>query len=152
MLHKKIRDALIVAMKEKDALRVETLRGILSASTNMLVEMKKKPDEMLQDEHMLSLFEKLVKQRGESIAMYEKGGRADMVEKEKKERDILCSFLPTPPSLDEIRAMVAQEIGSSSDEKPHKGKVLGIVLKKCGPCVETQMVHTMVDEAYTEKE
>ncbi len=88
------------AMKDRDQLRIDTLRSVLSAFTYKRVETGK---EELTTEEELAAITKQVKQRNDSITEYTKANRQDLLDKEVKERDILSKYLPAQKSEAEIR-------------------------------------------------
>jgi len=90
------------AMRAKEKLRVEVLRGMLSAFSYRRIEAGRD----LSDPELIEVVAKLVKQRGDSIAEFTKAGRQDLVEKESAERSILLAYLPPQMSEGEIAAVV----------------------------------------------
>ena len=117
MIQSQIKTQIIEAMKARDAIRMETLRGLSAQFTNELVNLKRKPDAELSDEEALVVIRRAVKQRKDSIEQFEKGGRADLADKEKLELSILEPMLPTMMSKENVMA-IAQgkmtELGISS--------------------------------------
>ena len=87
------------AMKARDVVRTNVLRGLMASFTNEAVAKKRKPDEELSDEEVLVVIGRAVKQRKDSIEQFEKGGRADLAGVEKSELAILETYLPTQMSL-----------------------------------------------------
>ena len=77
------------AMKAKDDLRVQTLRGALAAFVNELVAKGRKPTEELADNDAVTVLKRLAKQRKEAAEVYVKGGRAELAEKETKELKLI---------------------------------------------------------------
>lgn len=109
------------AMRTRDSSRLETLRLITAAVKQIEV------DERIEvnDERMLMILDKLVKQRKESIAQFENAGRADLIAQEQAELDIIRHYLPEPLSDEEIDNMVAQAIQTLGAEKiADMGKVM----------------------------
>src|SRR5579864_5992689 len=90
------------AMKARDQLRLDTLRSALSGFTYKRTE----SGHELSEAQELDVVRRLVKQRGDSLAEFEKGGRADLAEKERAEREILLAYLPPQRSAAEIREIV----------------------------------------------
>ena len=84
-MHLLDRSDMTSAMKARDSLRVETLRGALSAFTNELVAKRLKPTEELGDSDAVAVLKRLAKQRKEAAEQDGIGGRAELAEKEKKE-------------------------------------------------------------------
>src|SRR5271154_5944740 len=102
MLAQKIRDDMIGAMKAKDQVRLDTLRGAIAAFTNELIAKGKKPTEEIADADAVTVLKRLGKQRKEAAEVYEKGGRKELAEKELSELKILESYLPQMASREEI--------------------------------------------------
>ena len=98
MLRDDINNALKDAMKAGDARRVSTLRLVNSALKNADIEARGQGKPPLTDEELLSLLQKMIKQRQESVELYQKGGRADLVAQEQGEIDIITGYLPAQMS------------------------------------------------------
>src|SRR3989344_1216587 len=88
-LHQDIKNQVTEAMKARDSIRLNTLRGLLAAFTNEAVAKKMKPDTQLTDEQALEVIRRSVKQRKDSIEQFRKGGREDLVTAEEAELEIL---------------------------------------------------------------
>ncbi len=93
-LHQDIKEQVKSALRAKDALRLNVLRGLLTAFTNEAVAKKRKPAEELSDEEALVVIGRAIKQRKDSMAQFEKGGRKDLVEAEQAELAMLQTYLP----------------------------------------------------------
>jgi hypothetical protein len=122
-LSERIQSDLVDAMKRKETLKLSVLRMTKAALKYKEIELRRpvSPDEENQ------VLQTLVKQRTESIEMFEKGGRADLVEKETLERDILRSYLPEAVSEAEVERVVVEvvkDLGASS------AKDIGAVMKE----------------------
>ncbi|MAZ67645.1 glutamyl-tRNA amidotransferase [bacterium] len=131
MLHAQLKGDMKAALKAREEVRLTTLRGLLSACTNELVTLKRKPDEVLEDDSVLTVIRRAVKQRKDSIEQFEKGGRSDLADKEKEELTILEAYLPAQASREEIEAAVDKALASIGDDGPSKtGIVVGIVMKE----------------------
>jgi len=125
MLHQKISEDLKQSMKDKDALRTSTLRMLLAAIKNKEISLTKK-DTGLSEDELLQVIRLEVKKRKEAAEGFEKGGRAEMSEKEKKEGEILEAYLPAELSdkeLDDIVKNILAEQGASL------AKDFGVVMK-----------------------
>ena len=106
-------------MRAKDALRLETLRGLSALFTNELIAKQIKGTmpttaTTLSDEDAAALIRRSVKQRKDSIDQFQKGGRADLAEKESAELVILESFLPKMMSRDEIKKIVEAKMATAT--------------------------------------
>lgn len=131
MLHTRIREEIKEAMKAKDETRLLALRGLLSAFTNELVALKRKPSEELSDDEALAVIRRAVKQRKDSIEQFLAGGRKDLAENEKAEIDVLEPFLPKMASRDEIRRIVESKIAElGALDKSKMGVLMGAVMKE----------------------
>ena len=85
-MHETIKKQIVEAMRSKDVLRLEVLRGLQALFLNELIaEKSSKP--FLKDEDVLTIIKRSVKQRKDSIEQFEKGGRKDLVKKETAELD-----------------------------------------------------------------
>jgi len=108
MLRDEINDALKAAMKAKDERRISTLCLVNSTLKNADIEARGQGKGPLGDDDLLVLLQKMVKQRNESIELYEKGGRAELAQQEREEIAIIAAYLPKPLSEDEVKAAIAE--------------------------------------------
>ncbi len=127
-LRSKISSALKDAMKEKDAVRLSTLRLINAAIKDRDIAKRSEAgdDEGVGDGDILVILGKMVKQRQESARAYEEGGRLELAEQERSEIKVIETFLPRQLDEDETAAAVDQAIektGASSIRD--MGKVMG---------------------------
>ncbi|MCB0735948.1 MAG: GatB/YqeY domain-containing protein [Bacteroidetes bacterium] len=117
------------AMKEKNQAGLRTLRAIKSAI--LLAKTQAGGGNEIDDSELLKILQKLAKQREESIAVYEKQGRADLASDEKEELNILNSYLPEPLSDEELAALIAEVIvHAGAKSKADMGKVMGLAIAK----------------------
>ena len=107
MLRDDINNSLKDAMKAGDARRVSTLRLVNSALKNADIEARGQGKPPLTDEELLSLLQKMIKQSQESVELYQKGNRADLVAQEQGEIDIISGYLPAQMSEAEIGTVIA---------------------------------------------
>lgn len=131
MLQQKIREDLKTAMKARDQVRVDTLRGALTAFTNELVAKGKKPTEEIADTDAVTVLKRLAKQRQDSIEQFTKGGRPELAAKESSELDMLKVYLPQTASREEIAKVAAAkkaELGVT--DASGAGKLMGAVIKE----------------------
>jgi uncharacterized protein YqeY len=130
------------AMKARDQLKIDTLRSAVSAITYKKVETGNDPTQ----EEALAVVQKQVKQRNDAIAEYVKAGRADLAERETKERDILQAYLPAQKSADEIRAIVRQIIGGIPADGRNQGAVMKAVMPQLKGLADGNLVKQVVTE------
>jgi uncharacterized protein len=126
MLRDDINNALKDAMKARDERRVSTLRLVNSSLKNADIEARGQGKGPLADDEVLPVLQKMIKQRQESITLYEQGGRNELAQQERDEITIISGYLPQQLSDDEMRAAIAQaitETGAASMKD--MGKVIG---------------------------
>src|SRR4249919_4062149 len=102
MLRDDINNALKDAMKAGDARRVSTLRMVNSTLKNADIEARGQGKPALSDEDALGVLQKMIKQRHESVELYEKGRRADLVTQEREEIAIIEKYLPAQMTDQEV--------------------------------------------------
>jgi uncharacterized protein len=107
VLRDAINDGLKEAMKAKEALRVSTLRLVNAAIKNADIEARGAGKAALSDDDLLGVLQKMIKQRQESVELYEKGGRKELADQEREEIGIIKCFLPQ--QMDEAQARAAIE-------------------------------------------
>lgn len=135
-------------MREKDTLKLNVLRGLLSSFTNDLVAKKRKPDEELGDDEALGIISRAVKQRKDSIEQFEKGGRMDLVENEEAELAILESYLPVQMKQEEIEAYVRAKQSELNMEKDKIGQLTGIIMKDLKGKADGNLVKRAVESLF----
>lgn len=139
-LKEKINEDLKTAMKNQDAVKTETLRSIRAEILKM--DKSGLQREMTEEEE-IQLLTRQVKMRKESIEMFEKGNRPDLVEKEKLQLDIINAYLPKPLSKEEAEEIInniLKELGEvtekdfgrvmSASMKSLKGKIDGKIIQE----------------------
>jgi hypothetical protein len=117
MLRDEINNALKQAMKAHDARRVSTLRLVNSTLKNADIEARGQGKGPLTDDDLKSVFQKMIKQRQESVELYEKGGRPELAQQEREEIAIIAAYLPQQMSEAEAQAAIAaviKEVGAAS--------------------------------------
>jgi len=124
-LQEKIQDDLKKALKARDETKVSTLRLLLAAVKNLEIA-KGGAGYKANEEDIVSVLQKEVKQRKESVESYKAGNRQDLVDKETKELEILENYLPEQMSEDEIRLFVSQAIAKAgATSVTDIGRVMG---------------------------
>lgn len=146
MLKQKILEDLKMAMKAGDVVKRDALRMLDSMIKNVEIE-KQKREVGLSDEEVLEVIGKAVKQRKDASAQYLSGGRADLVEKENQEIEILSAYLPA--QLDEadvretVKAVIAQ-VGATS--MADIGRVMGPAMGKLKGQADGNLVKKIAEE------
>lgn len=131
MLRDQINNSLKDAMKSGEKLKLSTLRLVNAAIKNADIEARGGGKEPLDDAAVLSLLQKLIKQRQESAVLYEKGGRGELAANELAEIKVIEAFLPKQMSDAEVEAAIkaaVAETGAASVKD--MGKVIGVLRGK----------------------
>ncbi len=131
MLRDQINNALKDAMKSGEKLKLSTLRLVNAAIKNADIEARGQGKGPLDDAALLGLLQKMIKQRQESVELYEKGGRAELAAGERGEIEVIQGFLPKQMSDVEVEAAIkaaVAETGAASVKD--MGKVIGVLRGK----------------------
>ena len=145
MLTQKVREDMKNAMRAKDAVRLETLRGALSAFTNELVAKGKKPTDELADAETLVVMKRLAKQRKDSIEQFTKGGRPELADKETSELKVLEEYIPAGASKADIEKVArAKKEEMGINDAAGIGKLMGAVIKEFGGTADGAEVKAVV--------
>jgi uncharacterized protein YqeY len=130
-LFEKINLSLNESIKKKEADRVLTLRSIVSQKKDKEIELRATDQKEILDSDVVNILNKMMKQRKESIEMYEKGNRGDLAEKEKFEISVIEEFLPKQMSDDEIVKSCKEAITESQAQSiKDMGKAMKILKDK----------------------
>jgi uncharacterized protein YqeY len=131
MLRQSINDALKNAMKAKDERTVSTLRLVNAAFKNADIEARGQGKGPLGDDELLALLQKMIKQRQESIELYERGGRDELARQERDEVAIIAAYLPQQMSEEDVKAAIADAIrDTGAAGMKDMGKVIGALKAK----------------------
>jgi hypothetical protein len=140
-LKARINDDVKAAMRTGDARRRDALRLLLAAVKQREVDERKE----LADADVVGVIERMIKQRRESIAQFEKGGRQDLAQNEKFESDLLQGYMPLALSDAEIAAAVAEAISAAGASSPaDMGKVMGALKGKLAGRADMGKVSALV--------
>jgi uncharacterized protein YqeY len=130
------------AMRARDQLRLDTLRSAISGFTYKRSE----AGADLSDADELAVVQRLVKQRTDSLAEFEKAGRTELAEKERAERDILMAYMPQQKSADEIRAIVREAVASLPADGRNQGALMKIVMPQLKGVADGNLVRQIAGE------
>jgi len=142
-LEERLIDEMKEAMRSGDKLRLSTIRMIRSAVKNKEIDLRKK----LEEDEIFKVIQGMVRKGEESLEQFEAGGRKDLVEKEKKEMEILKSFLPHPISMEEISRIIDQSIvETQASSLKDLGEVMKSVIPKLGGKADGKLINQLVKE------
>jgi uncharacterized protein YqeY len=148
-LIEKIAGDLRDAMKAKDTIRMETLRSVRAALVQKEIEKRGTEKEMTSEDE-LGVLTGVAKKRRESIQMFQKGGRDDLVEQEKSELAIIQEYLPKQLSEEELEETVKSviaETGASS--QADVGRVMPLLMKQMKGRADGRLVQEVVKKLLT---
>jgi len=129
------------ALKAGDKVRLGALRMLSAAITNREKEVLHE----LSEDEVREVAVREVKRRNESIEAFEKGGRADLVEKETAERKVLNAYAPVPLSEAEVDALIDEALAATGASGPKEmGKVMGFVMGKAKGKVDGAAIQAKV--------
>lgn len=128
MLKEEIFEDLKKAMKARDEVRVRTLRMIVAAVKNRLVDKKD-----LGDDDVIAIISKEAKLRNDAIEEYTKANRVDLADSEKEELEVIEEYLPEKIGEDELRKLILETV---EDQNINSPKEIGLVMKTLMPKVK----------------
>ena len=140
-LKAQITEDMKAAMRAKETARLGTIRLLLSAMKQREVDERIE----LSDADILAILEKMLKQRRDSIAQYEAGGRQDLADVEKFEISVLSGYMPQQLSAEEVAAAVAEAITAAGATGPQDmGKVMAVLKPKLAGKADIGAVSALV--------
>ena len=136
------------ALKAKDKSKISTYRLILSSIKDLDITNRSGPNKKeTDDEDIKKLLKKMVKQRAESIEIYKKNNRTDLLEVEQNEHDILTSFLPKQLSEEETKKICEQIISKTGAAFiKDMGKVMGALKKEYSDEIDFAKAGSLIKE------
>ena len=136
------------ALKAKDKSKISTYRLILSSIKDLDITNRSGPNKKeTDDEDIKKLLKKMVKQRAESIEIYQKNNRTDLLEVEQNELDILASFLPKQLSEEETKKICEQIISKTGAASiKDMGKVMGSLKKEYSDEIDFAKAGSLIKE------
>jgi len=147
MMEERILSEYKEAMKNRDTLKSSVLSFLRADMINAAVAKKK---DKLDDNEVISVIRKQIKQRQDSIEQFNKGNRNDLAEKEIKELEILKAYLPAELSPDEIKKIIEEVILSvGAKDIKDMGKVMKEVVAKAAGQADGKLISDLVKERLT---
>ena len=142
-LREQLREDLKGAMRAKDVLRRDTIRLLQAAIKNADIEQRAEVD----DAAVLTIIQRQVRQRQDSIEQFEAGGREDLAARERDEIGVLETYLPAQMDRDAIRAAAEAVIARTGASGPgDKGKVMGPLMGQLRGQADGRLVNEVVGE------
>ena len=146
-LKKQIDNKLNEALKAKEKSTYPTLRLVVSAIKDAEIAGRSKGKKEMSDSDIMAILKKMIKQRNESCDVYKKAGRNELLENEKKEIEVISTFLPKQLSDEETKKIceaVIKSVGASSMKD--MGKVMGALKSKHADTLDFSKVSLIIKE------
>lgn len=128
-MYEELKKDIVEALKEKDTLKLQTLRGVKGEAD--LEHINKKVE--INDDLIIGVISHQIKTRRESISEFEKGDRKDLIDKTEEEIKILERYLPKQLTIDEINDIILQAFEKI---KPTSNKDMGLIMKEVTPLLK----------------
>lgn len=143
-LSERINNDLKEAMKNKDSFRLSVIRMVKGA----MQLAKPNPREELTDDDVITVISKQIKMRNDSIKEFEAAGRSDLVEQNKKEIEILNTYMPKQLSEEELTEIIDKVF---EEVKPTSQKDMGLIMKNISPLVKGKADMSLVNKLVKER-
>lgn len=152
MLRARLTTEMKEAMKAGEKAKLATVRMIQAALKDKDIEARGLGKEPASDEEILALLQKMIKQRNESAAVYDQGGRPELAENERAEVAIIASFLPQQMDEAETKAAIEAAIAETGAAGPKDmGKVIGALKGQYAGRMDFGKASGLVKEALNAK-
>jgi uncharacterized protein len=150
MLRDDINNAVKEAMKARDERKLSTLRMVNSTIKNADIEARGQGKPPLSDADLLSVLQKMIKQRQEAIELYDKGGRAELAAQERDEIAVISAYLPKQMPEEDVKAAIASVIAETqASGMKDMGKVIGALKAKYAGQMDFGKASALVKSALT---
>ena len=143
-LSERINNDLKEAMKSKDSFRLGVIRMVKGA----MQLAKPNPREELTDDDVITVISKQIKMRNDSIKEFEAAGRSDLVEQNKKEIELLNTYMPKQLSEEELTEIIDKVF---EEVKPTSQKDMGLIMKNISPLVKGKADMSLVNKLVKER-
>lgn len=148
-LHEQIKNNIKESMKSGDKVRLEVMRGLVTAFTNELVATKRTPQDLLTDEEAIKVITRASKQRKDSIEQFTKGDRMDLVDIETDQLHILEEFLPKLMEVGEVEEFVKEKLSLLTvKDVAKKGMFISSIMKDLKGKADGAVVKEVVDKLF----
>jgi hypothetical protein len=145
----KIREELKEAMKAKDTLKLNVIRGVLTAFTNELVATNRTPQDTLGDDDAIKVIRRIIKQREDAILQYTAAGRIDLADEDAAQMEILKNYVPSQASFEDVKIVAEKiKIQMGDIDKSKMGILIGAVKKEMGDKADGAVVKSVVESLF----
>lgn len=145
-LHEQIKGEIKTAMMARDTVKLNVMRGLVTAFMNELVAGGKTPQDLLSDEECLKVITRTAKQRKDAIDQFTKGGRQDLADEDSAQLAILEVYLPQMMSKEEVTDFAKGKLAEQSFDLSKKGMFMATLMKDLKGKADGGIVKEVVDE------
>ena len=157
MTHQELKEAVKSAMKNKEAVKLSVLRGLMAGAVNEVVAKKRKPDEELSEEELMTVISRAARQRKDSIEQFERGGRPELAAQEKEELAVLEALLPAQLGAEEIEKLAKEKAAalgidlstSLEASKSKANQLMGALMKDLKGRADGNLVKAAIERLFT---
>ncbi|MCX6756049.1 MAG: GatB/YqeY domain-containing protein [Candidatus Nomurabacteria bacterium] len=149
MLHEEIKGEIKNAMMAKDTVKLNVVRGLVTAFMNDAVSKGKTPQDFLSDEDALAVITRTAKQRKDAIEQFIAGGRQDLADEDRAQLAILEKYLPTLMSEEEVsKVAIAKKEELAITDPTKKGMLMAAIMKDLKGKADGTVVKNVVDRLF----
>ncbi len=145
-IHTTLKESLKDAMKARDTVKLDVIRGLLTAFTNELVATGHTPQDMIGDDDATRVIRRIIRQREDSISQFTAAGRMDLADEDTAQLKILQTYVPALAGADEVR-IVAEKLRMQMGDidKSKMGMLIGAVKKEMGDRADGNVIKGVVE-------
>ena len=148
-IHINLKESLKDAMRAKDTVLLNVIRGLLTAFVNELVVTGSTPQDVLGDDEAIRVIRRVIKQREDSILQYAKAERMDLVNEDTAELNILKTYVPEQAGVDEVKVIAEKiKMGMGDIDKSKMGILIGAVKKELGDRGDGNVIKGVVEKLF----
>ena len=148
-IHQSLKEFVKDAMKAKDTVRLNVIRGLLTSFTNELVATGKTPQDVLDDANCNKVILRTIKQREDAISQFQNASRQDLVDEDTAQLNVLREFAPAMASIDEVKkiaSLLKDQMGIT--DKSKMGMLIGSVKKELGDKGDGNVIKSVVEDLF----
>ncbi len=148
-IHITIKNSLKEAMLAKDTVKLEVIRGLMTAFMNELVSTGKTPQDVLEDADAIRVIRRIIKQREDSISQFTAAGRMDLANEDSAQLNILTTYVPAQAGAEEVKIIAEKvKIQMGIEDKSKMGILIGAVKKELGDRGDGSVIKSVVEDLF----
>ncbi len=148
-IHITIKNSLKEAMLAKDTVKLEVIRGLMTAFMNELVSTGKTPQDVLEDADAIRVIRRIIKQREDSISQFTAAGRMDLANEDSAQLNILTTYVPAQAGAEEVKIIAEKvKIQMGIEDKSKMGILIGAIKKELGDRGDGSVIKSVVEDLF----